>query len=576
MPNTARISIIHVHIQNTEDKLDTSQNDLQKLEDANMKKIRAISSVNGNVVYHVSENSTVVKPTKLKSFLFSKAGKKQTGIINMTTSITDNSSIITKKNSDFKNVNDFTNLDQSPKTNVTLFINPLSSKELYPNGIMGSYTSCKFDSNSEGNSSSDSLSSSNENTPSLESNNEMSKLFDDANDLSLENDLPNKSTDIENISKDDNFTKPNKSNIMFVPSFATKHINNYLEQIEPILDGITDVTRNETQPRNIKTKMIKSHSLEEKGDNEKGEYENNGLVHSWSYSLTDSEKIDADLEFSTAADEFFTDPVHIVTDILDDVIEEVCAKHEEKNKNNDKITKRKEDNRKKNNTKTKIKIDKPFNIYAIHHHILLYCDVFDSNLMLYALNTLKNNILTNPRLFITCLATNGLQSTNNTDLLHLLAKHRKSVFGCGYSGELYNEYINFYRGFMFLEVLVTICLNYARSYYPNLDNTHLNDEEIQNNLKIHLASLDLLELIVRNLITLVNENAKGFSSYIGDMLSKCKLQKILLHCLLTSVRNFDSEMTFAEEILMSNKFQLYDEHKRVSEHMEAYQIQLLR
>lgn len=174
------------------------------------------------------------------------------------------------------------------------------------------------------------------------------------------------------------------------------------------------------------------------------------------------------------------------------------------------------------------------------------------------------------------MATNGLQSTNNTDLLHLLAKHRKSVFGCGFSGELQNEYINFYRGFMFLEVLISVCLNYARSYYPNLDNPHLNDDEIQNNLRIHLASLELLDIIVKNLISLVNENAKGFSSYIGEMLSKCKLQKILLHCLLTSVRNFDSDMTFAEEILMFNKFQLYDDNKKISEHMESYQIQLLR
>lgn len=577
MPNTARISITHVHIQKTDDKIDTSINDLQKLEDVNMKKIRAISSVNGNVVYHVAENSTVIKPTKLKSFLFSKAGKKQAAAINMTTSITDNSNIVTKKNSDFKNVHDFANVDQSPKSNVKLFINPLSSKELYPNGIMGSYTSCKFDSYSDGNSSSDSLSSMNDNTQtSLDSNNDMTKLFDEANDTSTECEVSNKNIEPDVTLKNVDYAKETKSGIPLVPAFATKHINNYLEQIEPILDGITDTTtkRQMIQSNAKISKLTKSFSLEEKGDNEKiGSFENGGLVHSWSYSMSDSEKIDAELEFSTAAEEFFTDPVHIVTDILDDIIEDVCSIHEEKSMKN---IKKNLPSRKKFDNKTKIKIDKPFNIYAIHHHILLYCDVFDSNMVLYAFHTLKNNILTNPRLFITCLATNGLQSTNNTDLLHLLAKHRKSVLGFGYSGDLTNEHINFYRGFMFLEVLVTVCLNYARSYYPNLDNTRLNDDEIQNNLKIHLASLDLLDLIVKNLIILVNENAKGFSSYIGDMLSKCKLQKIMLHCLLTSVRNFDSEMTFAEEILLFNKFQLYDVQKRISEHMEAYQIQLLR
>lgn len=574
IPNTARISIIHVNIQKSDEKIENSLNDLQKLEDVNMKKIRAISSVNGNVVYHVSENAVVPKqPTKLKSFLFSKAGKKHTGVINMTTSISDNSGIVTKKNCDFKNVEDFTNIDKSPKSNVKLFINPLSSKEIYPNGIMGSYTSCKFD--SDGNSSSESLSSTNDITQSsLESNNEITKLFDEANENNIDYEITNKDEEFDSSIKSESCVKETKTNLTLVPAFASRHINHYLEQIETISDGITEplLKDEEKRPDNKLGRFTKSYSLEEKGENEKmNGFENSGLVHSWSYTISDSEKLDTEFEISTTAEEFFTDPTHVVTDIIEELIEKVCSVK------NSKIIDKKEVTKQKNfSTKAKLKIDKPFHIYAIHHHILLYCDVFDSNLILYALNTLKNNILTNPRVFITCLATNGVQSTNNTDLLQLLAKHRKSVFGLGFNGDLTNEYINFYRGFMFLEVLITLCLNFARSFYPNLDNIKLNDEEIKNNLKIHLASLDLLDIIVKNLITLVNENAKGFSSYIGDMLSKCKLQKIMLHCLLTSVRNFDSEMTFAEEILMFNKFQLYNSQKRISEHMEAYQIQLLR
>lgn len=265
----------------------------------------------------------------------------------------------------------------------------------------------------------------------------------------------------------------------------------------------------------------------------------------------------------------------MVTDILDDIIEGIFTRDKKsKIPRNQKLEK---GQKKDISLKAKIE-DKPFNIFPIHHHILLYCDVFDSDLILYALKILKNIILTNPRLFISCLATNGLHNNTSTDLLNLLAKHRKSVFGFGFSGEPQIEYVNFYRGFMFLEILISVCLNYARSYYPNLDNPHLSEFEIQNNLKIHLASLDLLDLLIKNLICLVNENAKGFSSYIGDLLSKCKLQKILLHCLLTSVNNFNSDniLTFAEEILTFNKFLLYDENKKISEHMESYQIQLLR
>lgn len=573
--STARISINHVHIQKSDEKLDSSSTDLQKLDDANMKKICAISSVNGNVVYHVTENATPKPQTKLKSFLFSKSSKKQTGIVNMTTSLTDNSSIVTRKNRDFKTVDEMPSMNVSNKSNVKLFINPLSSKEIYPNGVMGSYTKC--DSNS--NSSSESLSSTNEITQTSSESNEISKSYEESNDLSMDYELS-----LSN-NKDDSFESAHvhahpkiehrKSDPTNEKS-ATKYLTNYLETIEPIADGISDVSKDFTGKKveiNI-TRLSKSHSLEEKSDHEKIDgYETTGLVHSWSYSMSDSEKISTELEISTTAEEFFKESQIIASEIMEDLLDKVYHIKEEKRVENENKARKKEINMK---AKISDKSNKPLNIYTIHHHMLLYCDVFDSNLILYAFSTLKNSILTNPRLFISCLATTGLQSSNNTDLLHLLGRHRKSIFGLGFSGDLSIEYINFYRGFMFLEILVSVCLNYARSFYPNLDNSKLTEDEINNNLKIQLASLEMLDIIVKNLITLVNENAKGFSCYIGDMLAKCKLQKILLHCLLTSVRNFDSEMTFAEDILLFNHFQLYDSFKKVSEHVEAYQIQLLR
>lgn len=582
--NTARISINHVHIQKTDDKFDSSSTDLQKIDDANMKKICAISSVNGNVVYHVTDNNTPKPPTKLKSFLFNKAPKKQTGVVNMTTSLTDNASVVTRKNRDFKTVDEIAAMSVPSKSNVKLFINPLSSKEIYPNGAIGSYTKCESK-RSNSNSSSESLSSSNEITQTSSDSNEISKSYEESNDISMDYDVSSNKDDTSyscNTSSHNHIrlehrksdpTNEKSSDAMF----ATKYLTSYLEQIEPISDGIIDVSNEFGAGKRVEiniSKLSKSHSLEEKSDHEKVEtFEATGLVHSWSYSMSDSEKISSELEISTAADEFFKDSQIIATEIMEDILDKVYNIKEEKRVENENKARKKEINMK---AKINDKVNKPVNIYTIHHHMLLYCDVFDSNLILYAFSTLKNSILTNPRLFISCLATTGLQSSNSAEILHLLGRHRKSIFGLGFAGDLSMEYINFYRGFMFLEILLSICLNYARSFYPNLDNSKLTDAEINNNLKIQLASLDLLDIIVKNLITLVNENAKGFSCYIGDMLSKCKLQKILLHCLLTSVRNFDSEMTFAEDILLFNHFQLYDSHKKVSEHVEAYQIQLLR
>lgn len=74
----------------------------------------------------------------------------------------------------------------------------------------------------------------------------------------------------------------------------------------------------------------------------------------------------------------------------------------------------------------------------------------------------------------------------SSDLLLLLARHRKSIFGRNFHGEVtsLNEYISTYRSRMYLEVLVSICLNFARSYYPNLGLLRLTADEIVGNRQV--------------------------------------------------------------------------------------------
>lgn len=42
-------------------------------------------------------------------------------------------------------------------------------------------------------------------------------------------------------------------------------------------------------------------------------------------------------------------------------------------------------------------------------------------------------------------------------------------------------------------------------------------------------------LICSELIYLVRDSGKGFACYIADLLSRCKVQKVVLHCVLSSV-----------------------------------------
>lgn len=100
-----------------------------------------------------------------------------------------------------------------------------------------------------------------------------------------------------------------------------------LDHLEPISDGISDKT---AQPG---IKIPKSHSFDEKNDHQKLDDIENSLVHSWSYCLSDSEKLNCELELSTAAEEFFKgDDQAIIAELLNEILDNVCGPEETPNK----------------------------------------------------------------------------------------------------------------------------------------------------------------------------------------------------------------------------------------------------
>lgn len=133
-------------------------------------------------------------------------------------------------------------------------------------------------------------------------------------------------------------------------------------------------------------------------------------------------------------------------------------------------------------------------VHQLHSHMLLYCGVYDSHLTLYALRTLRNALLTNPRMFLCASATTGLANMaaprSASGLVNLLARHRKSIFGRNFHGDLSAvtaEFNNAYRSSMYLEVLISVCLYFARSYYPNLGQMRLTNEEIAGNRQVRAS-----------------------------------------------------------------------------------------
>ena len=179
-------------------------------------------------------------------------------------------------------------------------------------------------------------------------------------------------------------------------------------------------------------------------------------------------------------------------------------------------------------------------IHPLHTHILLYTQKFDAHRTLYSLTMLKAILCTCPRLVICAMATTNItdaRSPNLHQLQALLARHRKSVFGKNFFTELTSEAMASYRTCMYIEVLISTCLYFVRSYYPNLMMSKLSEIELNGNKEVQILSTEILTLLLSELINVARDSNKGFSTYLKDLLARCKVQKAILHCVLASVYN---------------------------------------
>ncbi|EDW31651.1 GL10846 [Drosophila persimilis] len=213
--------------------------------------------------------------------------------------------------------------------------------------------------------------------------------------------------------------------------------------------------------------------------------------------------------------------------------------------------------------------------HLYHNHLLLYLAIYDTRQTLYALQTLRNIICCDKRTFLCLSITTSFSSAS---LKQLLVRHRKSISGKGFDGSVGNsEYAQGYRGCMQLELLVTLCLFYARGYFQreSLDAQRQSPtlQDIVNNRRIQLESIELLTLICSELIEIVKGMGRGLACYIADLLARAKLQKVMLHCLNSSVCSYGRRAptgSYAEQVLSFNDPQ--DDQL----HADCFQLQLLR
>lgn len=570
-PCTSRLSVLHAKVsptQNNEthDYSETSSNDPSA-------KIYAISSIDGNVMYHVADKCKqapkIASSRSKRVFAITTLAEQDSSNLFSRYVTVKKCQMMTRYEPSLAEMSESHHKNMSLLQNISVFVNPFSVD------------------------------------PNVTNNNEFDEDYSEEKKESTQytiemlNKIKRFKSNVQNTVRRSPKRKPESKNIQksvqrtgsysSLDSIKTNPVMNSTTMMSSIdllhLSSISDtifarVTDGETYRNNIRTSAsatdMNGHFTENESD----------LVRSYSFCGNEQIKIDADE--STPADEYF-DPSkseetsvvrEVLNSVLDAVIDETVVPLNDEEDDDD-LTEVSE------SIKEDISLAPPEynidgNVRNIHSHLLLYCGVYDVQRTLYAFCTLTNMLKTNARALLCAAATTSVPV--KSQILKLLSRHRKSMFGRGFHGEIDMTGIPYNRGSsMYLELLISICLYYIRSYYPNLGQSKITQEDIAGNRQVQMSSVELLSLICWELSGIVRDSGRGLACYLAELLARCKAQKVALHCLLSSVlENSGPESkatSFTAEILLFNNHDPTDQgavEGRMNRESEAFQALLLR
>ncbi|MED6252511.1 hypothetical protein ATANTOWER_012698 [Ataeniobius toweri] len=178
-----------------------------------------------------------------------------------------------------------------------------------------------------------------------------------------------------------------------------------------------------------------------------------------------------------------------------------------------------------------------FNIHPLYQHVLLYLQLYDSSRTLHALSAIAAMVRAAPSGFVSAISTTSINNTYTPQLSllqNLLARHRVSVMGKDFYCPIpQDSHSHSFRSAMYLEIIISLCLYFLRSYYSA--HVTVGSQDLAGNRAMQLTSVEVLTLLFSELAKVTAGSAKGFASFISDVLSKCKVQKVILHCLLSSI-----------------------------------------
>ena len=218
-------------------------------------------------------------------------------------------------------------------------------------------------------------------------------------------------------------------------------------------------------------------------------------------------------------------------------------------------------------------------VHPLHTHILLYTQKYDAQRTLHGLTCLNGILSTSPRLVVCAMATTNLSSTQSPllpKIQNLLARHRRSVFGKNFFSDVPHDTVSGYRTSMYIEIFLSLALYYIRSYYPNLMMSKLTLHELNVNKEVQILSAEILIQLLTEIVNVAKDSGRGFASYMNDLLVRCKVQKVLLHCILASVYNSRRRLTANDESIFTQALISFNEENMDSNTNETFQVKLLR
>jgi len=97
------------------------------------------------------------------------------------------------------------------------------------------------------------------------------------------------------------------------------------------------------------------------------------------------------------------------------------------------------------------------------------------------------------------------------------------------------------------------------------------------NREVQLAAVSLLNKLTSELILLVTDNGRPFALFISDLFNRTKLQKVILHSLLSGVHSVPNDQTqaFTKDILRFND-EDPDTETGISVNSQAFQVEIMK